>query len=251
LSKRIRVIPVLSIDNGQLVKTIKFKNPNYLGDPINAIKILNDKSVDEVAVVDIRASYRNKEPDYNLIAEMAGECFMPLAYGGGVTTFAMAKKIFELGVEKIIINTANQNDFSLVKEIAATYGDQSVVGSLDIGESFFKKKQLKFNSGTQKSKAEIVDFAVEMTQNGVGEILINSIDRDGTFKGYDVDLIREIAQKVSVPVVAYGGASSISDFVEVVSKGKASAVAASSMFVYKNNNTESILNIYTKQTQLI
>lgn len=250
MGRRIRVIPVLSINEGQLVKTIQFKRPNYLGDPINAIKILNDKEVDEIAVVDIRASQDKTLPNYSLIQEMAGECFMPLAYGGGVSNYEIAKKVFDLGVEKIILNTSLLNNLNVPAEIAATFGEQSVVGSIDIGKSLFRKDVLKFSSGNKSSKENIVSFAKTLVENGVGEIFINCIQNEGTFSGYNISVISEIANAVSVPVVAYGGAAKISDFVKAVSEGGASAVAASSMFVYKNNNTNSILINYPNQQLL-
>ena len=250
MSKRIRVIPILSIIEGQLVKTKRFKNPNYLGDPINAIKIFNDKEVDEIVVIDIRASLHNQAPDYSLIKEMAGECFMPLAYGGNINSFQIAKKIFDLGVEKVVLNTNIQNNFKLTLDIASTYGDQSVVASIDIGNSLFRKRVMKFKSGSISCRENILHFCKELVNNGVGEILLNNIERDGMFSGYDIELISEIANNISVPVIAYGGASNMEDFVNATLNGGASAVAASSMFVYKNNNTESILINYPSQEEL-
>jgi imidazole glycerol-phosphate synthase subunit HisF len=250
LIQRIRVIPVLSLINGQLVKTINFKKPNYLGDPINAIKIFNEKEVDELVVLDIRASLHKTEPDYDLIKEMAGECFMPLAYGGNIYSINVAHRIFELGVEKIILNSALHNNIKLAKEISLTYGEQSVVASVDVRNSLFGKKKLYFKSGSKKNKLNILEYCNQLEENGVGEIIINNIDNEGTFNGYDIELISEISQNVSIPVIALGGASNVEDFLNVIKEGYASAVAASSMFVYKNNNPESILINYPNQTDL-
>jgi imidazole glycerol-phosphate synthase subunit HisF len=250
LIKRVRVIPVLSLIDGQLVKTINFKKPNYLGDPINAIKIFNDKEVDELVVLDIRASLNKTEPNYTLIKEMAGECFMPMAYGGNIYSIEVAHKIFELGVEKIILNTSLQNNIKLAKEISLNYGEQSVVASLDIKNSFFGKQKLYFKSASKNFKLSILEYCNHLIDNGVGEIIVNNINNEGTFRGYDIDLISEISQNVSIPVIALGGASSLDDFVSVIKDGYASAVAASSLFLYKNNDPQSILINYPSQNDL-
>ena len=247
---RVRVIPVLSLIEGQLVKTVNFKKPIYLGDPINAIKIFNEKEVDELVVLDIRASLYKSEPNYSLIKEMAGECFMPLAYGGNINSINVAHKVFELGVEKIILNSALFNNIHLAKEISLTYGDQSVVASVDVSTSFLGKRKLCYKSGTKKINTNILEYCNKLVKNGVGEIIINNIDNEGTFTGYDIDLISEISKNISVPVIALGGASSIEDLLKVIKKGYASAVAASSMFVYKNNNPQSILINYPNQIDL-
>ncbi len=249
--KRVRVIPVLGLEDGSLVKTINFKNPNYLGDPINAIKIYNDKEVDEIAVVDIRASQQGKEPNYTLINEMAGECFMPMSYGGGIKTFDSAKKVFDQGVEKLIFNTSCIESRSLLTDVAKLFGEQSTVASIDIKKSWLGKKGAVVLSGTKSVKKDLASFAKELVESGVGEIVVNSVVRDGSFNGYDLDAIKVISEAVSVPVIALGGARNISDFVAAVKEGKASAVAASSMFAYKNQDTNSILINYPSQEELI
>jgi len=248
--KRIRIIPVLTIQGRKLVKTVQFKKPNYIGDPINAIKIFNDKEVDEIAIVDITASEEKKEPNYNLIEEMASECFMPLAYGGGISNFMQAQKIFALGVEKIILNTSLQYQSNLIHDIAAVYGNQSVVVCLDIRKNIFGKRELYFSSGSVKSKRPYMELVQEYVKAGAGEVIVHDIDRDGTFSGYNVDLISEIAEKISVPVIALGGANSVQDINNAVLNGRASAAACGSLFIYKNNDPKSILINYPSQEVL-
>jgi cyclase len=245
--RRIRVIPVLTIQGRKLVKTVQFKKPNYIGDPINAIKIFNDKEVDEIAIVDISASKDQKEPNYTLIEEMAGECFMPLAYGGGIRTFEQARKIFSLGVEKVILNTALQSDLALIGKIASVYGNQSVVVCIDIKKNLFGKKDLYYQSGSIKSKIPYLQLINEAVAAGAGEVIVHDIDREGTFSGYNYELIAEIAENITVPVIALGGGSSIEDMRQVISRGKASAIAAGSFFIYKNNDVKSILINYPSQ----
>jgi cyclase len=245
--KRIRVIPVLTIQGRKLVKTVQFKKPNYIGDPINAIKIFNDKEVDEIAVVDITASRENKGPNYSLVEEMAGECFMPLAYGGGISDFKQAQRIFALGVEKVILNTAVQNNLQLIQEIASVYGNQSVVVCIDIKKNLFGKRDMYFTSGSVKSKSPYLQVISDCVKAGAGEVIVHDIDREGTFTGYNIDLISEISGEIPVPVIALGGANSIDNLKEAIVQGKASAVAAGGFFIYKNNDTKSILINYPSQ----
>lgn len=242
--ERARIIPVLTIDQRKLVKTVKFKKPNYIGDPVNAIKIFNDKMVDEIVVLDITASTQGREPNYELIYEMASECFSPLGYGGGVSTFEQAQRIFSLGVEKVILNTVVKTQPELIQQIADTYGSQSVVVSIDVKKKLLGGKKPHFKSGTESSSENLIDFALKMEKAGAGELLVNNIDADGTFAGYDRALIQEIASAVNIPVVACGGAASFQDMTQIISETQASAAAAGSVFVYKGNNTNSILISY-------
>lgn len=242
--ERARIIPVLTIDQRKLVKTVKFKKPNYIGDPVNAIKIFNDKMVDEIVVLDITASTQGREPNYELIYEMASECFSPLGYGGGVSTFEQAQRIFSLGVEKVILNTVVKTQPELIQQIADTYGSQSVVVSIDVKKKLLGGKKPHFKSGTESSSENLIDFALKMEKAGAGELLVNKIDADGTFAGYDRALIQEIASAVNIPVVACGGAASFQDMTQIISETQASAAAAGSVFVYKGNNTNSILISY-------
>lgn len=248
--KRVRVIPVLLIKGNGLYKTIRFKAPNYIGDPINAIKIFNSKEVDEIIVLDINASKEGTKPNYKLVEEMASECFMPLGYGGGIKTLDDAKRIFNAGVEKVILNSIVNYNPELIGSIASLYGSQSVVVSIDVKKSFFGKKYVYVSSGSVCTNKVPLDFAIESVNRGAGELIIQSIDRDGKRNGYDIDLIKEISSKVNIPVVACGGANSVNDFYAAVKDGGASAVAAGSMFVYKGS-IKSILINYPDQKALI
>lgn len=247
---RIRVIPILLIQGSGLYKTIQFKSPNYLGDPINAIKIFNNKEVDEIIVLDIGASKTGTKPNYKLVEEMASECFMPLGYGGGIKTLDEAKRIFDSGVEKIILNTSIHLNIKILADIASLYGSQSVVASIDVKKNFFGKKQAYISSGTVCTRKTPLEFALNSVNNGAGELIIQSIDNDGKRNGYDISLIKEISSSVDVPVVACGGANSIDDFYRVVKEGGASAVAAGSMFNYKGS-VKSILINYPDQKLLM
>lgn len=249
--QRARIIPVLTVDNGKLVKTVKFKKPNYIGDPINAIKIFNDKMVDEIVVLDITASRDNRPPNFDLIYEMAGECFSPLGYGGGIKSFEDAKKVFTQGVEKVIINSAIAGNASLVTSIADTYGNQSVVVSLDVKKPLFGSQKLCFKSASDTSKEEIIAFARRMESIGAGELIVHQTERDGTFTGLDRELTKMIVDSVNIPVIACGGASSVEDMNETISETGASAAAAGSIFVYKDRNPNSILISYPTPEDII
>lgn len=246
--RRIRVIPVLGIESRKMVKTIQFKKPKYLGDPINAIKIFNEKEVDEICILDIRASIKNREPDYDHIFEMAGEAFMPMAYGGGVSTFEQAKKVFACGVEKVILNSAFVKNPSLFNEIAQTYGEQSVVLSLDVAKNWRGEWVTKWNSGSKKGE-KLKNFMQTMNDISVGEVLLHNIEREGTFKGIDLALVQQVATQTNVPVVGVGGVNSLQNMLEAAKSG-ASAIAAASYFSFKNNNTDSILINYPNQEVL-
>jgi imidazole glycerol-phosphate synthase subunit HisF len=247
--KRTRVIPVLLVNNGGLYKTQKFKNPKYVGDPINAIKIFNDKEVDELCVLDITASTQKREPNFKLIEEFASECFMPVCYGGGISKIEHAKKIFSLGIEKISLNFSAFKNQKLITEIATIYGSQAVVVSIDYKKNLFGKTYAYTLQGNESTKKTIIEYAKELESNGAGEILLNNIDRDGTFSGYDLEFIKLVASSVKIPVIACGGASKIEDFKEAVTKAGASAVAAGSMFVFHGVH-RAVLISYPTQTEL-
>jgi len=247
--RRIRIIPVLGIDGSQLVKTVAFKNPNYIGDPLNAIKIFNDKEVDELTIVDIRASKNKAEPNYRLIGEMAGECFMPLAYGGGINQADQARRLFDSGVEKVIIGSAFYNNPDIVTQLAVRYGAQSIVVCLDVDKGLLGKWKVKSFSGTRKQAQEPEAIAVRAANAGAGEIILHAIHKEGAMSGYDLPLVQLVSAAVTVPVVALGGARGIPDFLDAIQAG-ASAVAASSTFVYNRNNVRSILINYPTQKQL-
>lgn len=246
---RIRVIPILLLKNKGLVKTVKFKNPTYIGDPINAVKILNEKEVDELVFLDIEASKKNKPPDYHMIEDIASECFMPLAYGGGINSLEQIKRIFGIGVEKVVINSAVVTNSKLITEAANIFGNQSIVVSIDVKNNIFGKYIAYTKSASHKINRNIVDFAKHVEELGVGEIILSSIDREGTFGHYDLKLLKSISQNVNIPVVANGGASDIADFTMAVNEGGASAVAAGSLFVYKSKNKGILIN-YPSQADL-
>lgn len=238
---RRRIIPTLLIDDGNLVKTKQFKHPNYLGDPINAIKIFNEKGVDELCILDISASKNGKEPDFDLIQNMASESFMPIAYGGGITSFNQIKKLFRSGIEKVIINTAIFFDEGLIKEAVSYFGSQSIVASIDYKNTLFGKKCFSMD-GNKNSKISPLDMAVKVQDLGVGEILLYSIDHDGKRVGYDIDTIKTVVNSVNIPIIACGGAKNLKDISSVFQTTNVSAVAAGSIFVYWGNKDAVLIN---------
>lgn len=248
--RRIRVIPVLLIQNGGLVKSIKFKNHNYIGDPINAVKIFNEKEVDEIAILDISATKEKRGPNFAKIKDIAGEAFMPLSYGGGITTLEEVKYLLYSGAEKVILNTSALDRSELITEISEQFGSQSVVVSIDVKKDWLGGYKVCRDNGNKKMNLSPVDFAKLMEEAGAGEIMLTSIDRDGTYRGYDVELIKQVASAVGIPVIASGGAADITDFRKAVTEGQASAVAAGSMFVYASEQRGVMIN-YPKQDILI
>jgi imidazole glycerol-phosphate synthase subunit HisF len=246
---RTRVIPSLLLRNGGLVKTVRFRNPTYVGDPINAVRIFNDKEVDELVFLDITASIEGARPNMRLLGEIAEECFMPLAYGGGLRTVEDVKAVIALGVEKISFNSAAAEDPDFVSRAADAVGSQSVVVSIDVRKSLFGKYEVHVRGGRRGTGLDPAEFAVAMQKKGAGEILLNAIDRDGTQQGYDIDLIRRVTSRVSIPVIACGGAGRIEDFSAAVKDGGASAVAAGSMFVFRGKH-RAVLISYPSRTEL-
>lgn len=247
--RRIRIIPVLTLQNEKLVKTIRFKNPTYIGDPINAVKIFNEKEVDEIVILDITATKEKREPNYAKIEEIASEAFMPFAYGGGITSLHQIEKLFKLGIEKVVLNSVLETGIGLVGETAKIFGSQSVIASVDVKKNIFRKNNAYKISGSTKINLSINDYISQLEQAGVGEFFINSIDKDGTYSGYDLELIKQISSMVSTPIVACGGASSMDSFLPAIKNG-ASALAAGSMFVY-TGSTRGILINYPKQDDLV
>lgn len=228
-----RIIPCLLLHKGGLYKTQNFKKPTYIGDPINAIKIFNEKEVDELMFLDIDATVQNKEPNYKMIEDIASECFMPLCYGGGVKTLHQMKKIYSLGVEKISISSAAIENPNLIQEAANIFGNQSVIVTVDIKKDFFGKKKVFINNGKKNTKINPVDFIKRVEALGAGEIVVNSIDHDGVMKGYDIELLKEIKSNIKVPVIALGGAGNLNHIKEIFEISKVDAVACGSMFVYQ------------------
>ena len=242
-----RVIPCLLLKGDSLVKTVNFKNPSYIGDPVNTARIFNELEVDELALLDISATKNNKSPDFEILKELANECFMPLAYGGGINNFEDAKKIFKIGIEKIIINSATFTNPSFISKLADYFGNQAVVASIDIKKNFFGNYQLFSNSGKKKQKLNPIAWAQQLEILGAGEILLTAIHREGTWNGFDIDIIEKISNAVSIPVIAHGGAASINDIGKAVKIGGASAVSLGSMVVYQNKGMGVLVNFPDSQ----
>ncbi|SOC04226.1 AglZ/HisF2 family acetamidino modification protein [Pseudobutyrivibrio ruminis] len=228
---RPRIIPVLLIDDRDLIKTINFKKPTYLGDPVNALKIFNRKGIDEMAVLDISASKKGLEPDFELLTDMASEAFMPLSYGGGIKTLDQVRKLLAIGYEKVVLNTSLVEDEQLVKDAVALAGSQSVVASID-AKIVNGQYKCVICDGTKVIDMSPVELAKHAEELRVGEIFLNSIDRDGMMEGYDIDLVNQVVNAVDIPVTACGGAGGISDLKDVIENGHAHAAAGGSMFVY-------------------
>jgi len=243
-----RVMPCLLLRNRSLVKTINFKSPNYVGDAINIVRIYNEKEVDEIIFLDINATTHGNQPPFELLSEIASECFMPFTYGGGICNIDQVKKLFKLGVEKVAINSHVYSDPKFITQIANTYGSQSVVVGIDVKRSWLKKPVLYSHCGTKKNNMNPIDHARNVEQLGAGEILLTAIHKDGTMDGYDLALIEEISNAVSIPVIACGGAGELVDFSKAVAAG-ASAVAAGSMVVYQGRN-RAVLTRFPKRVEL-
>lgn len=227
----VRVIPCLLVERGRLVKTVRFRDPKYIGDPINAARIFNDKEVDELFVLDIGASRDGQPADLGLLRELASECFMPLAYGGGVRTSADAERLVRTGIEKIVINTAAVERPALVREAAEAIGSQSVVVALDVRRDWFGRYRLRTHNGKRQAGASLVEHLRAVQELGAGEIVVNAIDRDGTRAGYDIDLIASVMRASRVPVIALGGAGSLEDLRVAHKRTGVPALAAGTLFV--------------------
>lgn len=233
---RPRIIPCLLVHKGGLVKTQAFKDPKYVGDPINAVRIFNEKEADELMVLDIDASVNKSEPDFGLIAKLAAECRMPLCYGGGVTTAAQASRIVDMGVEKVAISSAAIANPSLLSEMSAAVGRQSVVAVLDVRKRnglFARGYEVCTHNASIAHKVDPIALARQLQDAGAGEIVINSVDRDGQMQGYDFDLAQQAKDALSVPVTFLGGAGTLDHLGELVSRLGVVGAAAGSLFVFK------------------
>ena len=228
-----RIIPCLLIHNKGLVKTVQFKDPKYVGDPINAVKIFNEKKVDEIIILDIDKTILNEAPDYKMIENLASECRMPFCYGGGIKKLSQAQKIFSLGVEKIALSSSAISDLELVKEIALNVGSQSVVLVLDVKKDKLGNYNVWTHNGKIKTKIEILNFVKKAEEFGAGEVVINSIDNDGMMKGYDFDLAAKVRSSINLPLTILGGAGNISDIGQLINNHGIIGAAAGSLFVFK------------------
>jgi cyclase len=243
-----RVIPVLLLAPDGLVKTVRFGKPTYVGDPINAVRIFNEKEVDEIVVLDIGATREERGPDLARIREIAGECFMPLCYGGGVRTLEDVAAVVAAGAEKVAMNTRAVEEPAFLREASARFGASTLVASLDVKRTLFGKPTVRTRAGRRDTGKAPADAAREMEAAGAGEILLNSVDRDGTMEGYDLDLVAEVAAAVSIPVVACGGAGSLADLHRAVAS-HASAAAAGSLFVFQGPH-RAVLISYPSRAEL-
>lgn len=241
---RVRIIPVLLLDRGGLYKTIRFDKPRYVGDPVNTVKIFNEKEADELVVLDFRATLDNRQPDFAKMSEIAGEAFMPMAYGGGIRTLDDARRVFDSGYEKVVLNTVLYKDRALVRQIADIFGSQSVVASIDVRKNWLGRVRAFGRSGTQDSGMAPLEWARILEDCGAGEVMLTAITRDGTWDGYDIPLISEVSQGIGIPLIACGGASGPDDFRRAVEAG-ASAVAAGSLFVYQKKGMGVLISFCT------
>ena len=243
---RTRIIPTLLLHNKSLVKTWKFGKFVYVGDPTNTVKIFNELEVDELCVLDISVSRSQRQgPDFDLLLDIASECFMPVSYGGGITSFEQAKQVYDIGFEKIVVNSAVYANPELITEIANIYGSQAVVVSMDINKSILQKYQLRSHSGKRRQSGTPVDWAQQMEERGAGELLLTSIHREGTYQGFDLELVRNVCSAVDIPVIAHGGAGNLQDIVQVVDHG-ASAVALGSLVVFQKKGMGILVNFPTQ-----
>jgi cyclase len=244
-----RVIPVLLCNlEGSLVKTQKFKKPVYVGDPVNAVKIFNDKEVDELIFLDISASAQGRKPNIKYIREIATEAFMPLCYGGGLSNIEDIRAVIKAGIEKVSINTALEKDPDLISRTADVLGSSSTVASIDVKKDFWGKYRVVVKNATKNLSMPVLEFAQLMELKGAGEIVLNSVDRDGMMEGFDLPLIEEVCKGVNIPVIACGGAGNITHLKEAIRAG-ASAVAAGSMFVFQGKH-RAVLISYPSQAEL-
>ena len=245
---RPRIIPSLLLQGKGLVKTVQFKNPIYLGDPLNTVNIFNKKMVDEIIISDIAATSASKPPNFELIQRIASVCFSPLTYGGGVSNLKDAERLFSLGIEKISINTVAFKNPLFVTELAKRYGNQSVVVSVNINRDFWGNKRVVTNSlANIDSRGKSIGEQLKIFEDlGAGELLINDVSRDGTLKGYDIELLKSITSKVNIPVIACGGCGSYADLKDVILNGGAAAAAAGSIFVF-NGRHKAVLISYPER----
>lgn len=239
---RARIIPCLLIRGNGLVKTKQFKDAVYVGDPVNAMRIFSEKESDEIVVLDIDASRTGQEINYELISEMAGEAFMPMAYGGGIRTLDQVRRLIRSGVEKVVINSTAAESTEVITAASEVFGRQAVVGAIDVKRSLFGKYTVVVKSGTVALKRSLHDHVRALVAAGAGEIFVNSVDRDGMMSGYDLDLIAQVANLVDVPVVACGGAGTVDHLRQGVTEGGAAAVSAGSMFVFHGRRRAVLIN---------
>ncbi len=242
-----RIIPCLLYDGSGLVKTVKFKNPSYIGDPINAIKIYNEKEVDELILIDINASKQKRRPNFDKIADMASEAFMPFAYGGGVKTYEDFETLFKIGVEKVVVNALIQENPNVIKKAIENYGAQAVVACIDYKKPMFGQKSPYSYIGN-KIKYDTLGYAHYLANDlGVGELMLYSVDNDGTWEGYDYEVTGQILHSVDIPVIACGGCGHIDHLKKVLYETNANAAAIGSMAVYSKKGMGVLINFPNRE----
>jgi imidazole glycerol-phosphate synthase subunit HisF len=244
-----RVIPTLLLRGAGLVKTTGFRDPVYVGDPINAIRIFNEKEVDELVLLDITASRTGKGPAFSTIENIASECFMPVAYGGGITAVEQIRKILGAGIEKVVVNAAALLNPQLVRDAVREFGSQAIVVSIDVKRKLLGRYEVYGDGGTKSTGHEPAAYARQMEDLGAGEVLLTAIDRDGTMKGYDIELVAKVTSAVGIPVIASGGAGTIADFGVASKRAGAAAVAAGAMFVFHGPH-RAVLITYPSHAEL-
>lgn len=244
-----RLMPCLLMSNGALVKTVRFKGPVYVGDPVNAVRIFNQKEVDELVLLDIEATTHHRGIDYETLEKVVSECFMPICYGGGVNALEDMRRLFNLGVEKISLGAAAFENPDLIRQASAEFGNQAVVVTLDVKKGLLGGYSVRTHQGKRDTRVTPVVAAQDMEKLGAGEILLNSIDRDGTWSGFDLKLIREVTSAVGLPVIACGGAGSLQDVRLAVTEGEASAVTIGSMAVFQGKDLGVLIKFPTRKDQ--
>ena len=244
---RTRIIPTLLLRNESLVKTVRFQKFTYVGDPCNTVRIFNELEVDELLFLDITATLEKRSPNLRVLADIASECFMPLGYGGRIKSVDDAKAVFDIGFEKISVNTYAIENPNFISQLASKYGSQAVMASMDIKKDFWGHYQVRTQSRQQKSKRNPVEWAQELESLGAGEILITSIDREGTWEGFDLGLVKSVTEAVNIPVIAHGGAGTINHIDDVVRKAGASAVALGSMVVFQKKGMGILVNFPNRE----
>lgn len=243
---RTRVIPALLVRHESLVKTVGFGKFTYVGDPCNTVRIFNELEVDELLFLDITASTDGRGPNLKLLADIANECFMPLAYGGGIRSLADAKAVFDIGFEKVAVNSFAMDKPALLTDIASQYGSQAVIASIDVKHGLLGRPTVRTRAGRHNTGRDPVEWAQEVEQRGAGEILLTSIDREGTWAGFDLDLVKRVSDAVSIPVIAHGGAGGTDDIGKVVKRANASAAALGSLVVFQKKDMGVLVNFPNK-----
>lgn len=237
-----RVIPTLLLKDASLVKTIKFDKYQYIGDPTNTVRIFNELEVDELSFLDISATVENRKPNYQLLKDIAEESFMPLSYGGGITTLEQVKRILGLGFEKVVINSCFHSHSKLIEKISSHFGSQSIVGSIDVNKNWTGRRSVYSHSGLLKHKITPVELAKKMEEAGCGEIMITSIEKEGSWQGYDIELIKEIENSVTIPIIANGGCGNISDIESVFNIPGVQAASVSSLVLFQKKEMGVLVN---------